>query len=197
MPESTQKKTEFWTGNLLKWQSPELAIPKNYRVQNLPPLNTPKDWTLSFWGWQLLDSTISGTGQFRTLCYFSGLWYMGKLGGCKNDEVPCTSASISSIFLTGPYISSITITGCFISSNALPGSHMSSIAQTWGATRYKRATNIHVEFFCLSKTYLCIVKNLLLYIAILSLNFFFKLNKNHFTASLQIFSTPRRSKWLL
>ena len=42
----TRKNTESWTGHPLKLLSSGLATPENGRVQNLPPLNSPKFWTL-------------------------------------------------------------------------------------------------------------------------------------------------------
>ena len=60
----------------------------------MPPLNSPELGTLPFFGgWLVLDLVISEGGQFRTL-FFSGFWHIGKFGGGKKDQTPCTSYSI-------------------------------------------------------------------------------------------------------
>ena len=42
-----------------------------------------------FCGWQVLDLVVSEGGQFRNL-FFSGSWHIGKFGGGKKDDSPCT-----------------------------------------------------------------------------------------------------------
>ena len=62
-----------------KKQSPELATPKNGRVHNLPPLNSPKFMTLPFFGsGKLWTLSFLECGQFMTLLFCSPFWHIGK-----------------------------------------------------------------------------------------------------------------------
>ena len=45
-------------------------------------------------GWQVLDLVISDGGKIRSL-FFSGFWHIGKIGGGKKDQPPCTTKSVA------------------------------------------------------------------------------------------------------
>ena len=97
------EKIESWTGHPLKrliptlatpkkWQSPELATLKLTRVGDSAIFGGGKSWTY----------VISERGQFRTL-FFSGFWHIGKFGGGKKDQTPCTYPLIPNILSPSPH----------------------------------------------------------------------------------------------
>ena len=61
-------------------QSPEFVPSKLTRVGD----------SASFWWWQVLDSYFLGVASLG-LCFFSGFWHIGKFGGGKKDQTPCTT----------------------------------------------------------------------------------------------------------
>ena len=73
-----------------KKQRRELATPKNGRDQNLPPLNSPELGTLPFLGVASPELSHFRGWPVQDSCFFSGFWHIGKFGGGKKDQTPCT-----------------------------------------------------------------------------------------------------------